>query len=58
MRQKTGAAILYAIVRIFEVSAAFTAKGVQRAIAEQTVKVFRICSLMAGEILTFFIAEK
>ena len=42
----------------FENSATFIAQCIQRAVAEQTVEVLRICACMTRKIFTFLIAEK
>ena len=57
MRELTIRTIFKSLLIIFEISAAFVSKGIKRAIAEQTVKVLRISSSMAGKILTFLMAE-
>ena len=57
VRKKTVGAVLNPFVGIPEIAAAFVLQGIERAITEQTVKVFCIGSLMAGIVLTFLIAE-
>jgi hypothetical protein len=58
MRPQAIAAILDAIFRIDEVSAAFIPQGVQWAIAEQAAEGFRIRALMAGEVFALLMLEK
>ena len=48
MGQQTGAAILYAIFRIGEVSSARLSQGIQGAIAKQAVEILCRCLFMAG----------
>jgi hypothetical protein len=42
----------------FEITAAFTAQKIKRAVAEQAVKIIIVRRFVAGEIFTFTIAEK
>ena len=51
-------AILNAVGQIFKGTAALIPQCIKRTIAEQTIEIFRICALMAGEILTFPILEE
>ena len=53
-----GGAVLDALIRIGEITAAFCAKRIQRAIAEQAIEMLRICAFVAGKILAFFIFDK
>ena len=55
---QAGRAILDAAVGICKIAAAFVAKGVQGAEAEQAVKAFPVSPLMAGEIFTLPVLEK
>ena len=57
MRELTIRTIFKSLLIIFEISAAFVSKGIKRAIAEQTVKVLWISSLMAWKILSFLMTE-
>lgn len=52
------AAILNAFLRIPEIPAAFAAKGIQRAVTEQAVEVFRSARIMAREKLAFLMLKK
>ena len=58
MRKQTARTILISILIIGKRAAAPVAEGVQRAIAEQTIKVIRIVRRMTGEIFTIAVAEK
>ncbi len=40
-----------------EISAAFCAEGIEGAVAEKTVKIFRVCALVTGKKLAFFMTE-
>jgi hypothetical protein len=55
---QAGRAILDTAVGICKITAAFVAKGVQGAEAEQAVEVFPVRSFMAGEIFTSLVLEK
>ena len=54
----TIAAVLDAVLRIGEMTAAFLTQGVQRAVTEETVKGLLVCYLMAREKLTFPVGKK
>ena len=43
---------------VLKISSAPIPQSIQRAIAEQAVKILRIVGFMTGKILTFFVAEK
>ena len=55
--KKTVGTVLNPFVGIPEIATTFVLQGIERAVTEQTVKVFCIGSFMAGIILTFPIAE-
>lgn len=57
MWKHTICAILYPFLCILKIPSAFISQRIQRAITEQTVKIIRICVLMAWKILAFFMAE-
>jgi len=57
MGKQTSAAIFVSIREIDKFSAAAIPQHIQRAIAEQTIKIFWVGTLMTGEIFTFPIAE-
>ena len=48
--KQAAGAILNAVFRVSKIAAAAIAQGIQRTVAEHTVKAFLICALMAGEI--------
>ena len=56
--EQTIRAILDALFVVAEITAAVFAKRIQRAIAEQAIKIFGALRLMAGEILTLAILKK
>ena len=58
VRNHAARAVLDAARRVPEIAAAVTSQRVQRTVAEQTVKVLRICACMTRKIFTFLIAEK
>ena len=58
MWQLTIRAVLNSFVCHFKIPTAFISQCIQWAIAEQTVKVLRICAFMTRKIFTFFVAEK
>jgi hypothetical protein len=51
-------AILDAVIRIKKVASAAVAQGIEGAVAEQTVEVFRVRAGMTGEVFTLLILEK
>ena len=51
-------AVFYSCFCHLKIPAAFIAQCIQRAVAEQTVEVLRICACMTRKIFTFLIAEK
>ena len=51
-------AVFYSCFCHSKIPAAFIAQCIQRAVAEQTVEVLRICACMTRKIFTFLIAEK
>lgn len=57
MGKQTSAAIFVSIREMDKFSAAAIPQHVQRAIAEQAIKIFRVGALMTGEIFAFPIAE-
>ena len=57
MWKHTICAILYPILCISKIPSAFISQRIQWTITEQTVKIIRICILMAWKILAFFMAE-
>lgn len=58
MRHKTVCAVLISVFCVSKISSTVFSQRIKRAIAEKTVKFLRICTLMAGKIFTFFMAEK
>ena len=56
--EQAGGTVLNALRRIGELPAAFAAKGVEGAVAEQTVELFRVGTGMTGEIFTLCVGEK
>ena len=51
-------AVFYSCFCHSKIPATFIAQCIQRAVAEQTVEVLRICACMTRKIFTFLIAEK
>ena len=51
-------AVFYSCFCHSKIPAAFIAQCIQRAVAEQTVEVLRICACMTRKIFTFLITEK
>ena len=58
VRQRAVDAGLHARLRIGEISAALVAEHVERAIAEQAIKIFRFVCFMAREKLAFLMLKK
>ena len=58
VRDQAAAAVLITGCQILKVAAALVAEGVERAVAEKTVEIFRFIRLMAGEILAVRILEE
>ena len=58
MRKKAARAYFGALLGIPEIAAAFISERVQRAVAEQTVEIFRLRCFVAGEILAFQILKE
>ena len=58
MGAQTPGAILNPLLRIRKASPASITQSIQRAIAKQTAKLFRVHSGMARKILTFFVLNK
>lgn len=58
VRQLAVGAVLDSLFRDPEISAAFGAEGIERAIAEKAIKIIRVCTLVTGKVFTFFMAEK
>ena len=58
MWQLTIGAVLNSLLSDFKVPAAFIPQCVQWAIAEQTVKVLRVCSFVTWKIFAVSVAEK
>ena len=58
MRQLTVRAVFNFLLGHSEIPATFISQCIQRTVAEQTVKVLRICACMARKLFTFLIAEK
>ena len=58
MGTKTVGAVFDTVCRIREMTAATVCKTVERTVAEQTAECFRVCPLVAGEILTFPVLKK
>ena len=56
MRNSAFHAALHAVRQVFKIAAALFAKGIQRAVAEETVKILSH-ALVTGEILTFGIGK-
>ena len=57
MRDKTVTAVLDAVIEIAEISAASFPKSIERAVAEKTVEMIRICITVTWIIFTGFVAE-
>lgn len=57
MRKLTVGTVLDSLFCIAEIPAASIPQCVQGAVTEQTVKILRICALMAGKIFAFFMTE-
>jgi len=57
MRNHTSRTVLDSLFSIPEIAAAFISKRIERAIAEQAVKLLFFPHRMAGIIFTFFVAE-
>ena len=58
MGAETVGAVLDAVGQVAETAATLIPQGVQGAIAEQAVKILRVCPGMTGEIFTFPILKK
>ena len=58
MWNQTVAAVLFAGSCILKISSALFAQTIQRAVAEQTIKVFKVNTLMTGIILASCVCEK
>ena len=58
MRYNTVCTIFISTFCVGKISSTVFSQRIKRAIAEKTVKFLRICTLMAGKIFTFFMAEK
>ena len=58
MGERAAGAYLSAIGMIDKIPAAPIAQNIERAVAEQAVKVLRVCPLVAGEILARPVGEK
>ena len=58
MGKKTVGTVFNTLFCIFKISSAPVSESIQRTIAEQTVKIFRVTGFMAGKILAFFMTEK
>ena len=57
MGDQTAGAVLDAIFRITEITAAFVPKGIQRAVAKQAAKILTI-TLVSREVFACFILKK
>lgn len=58
MRSQAGGAVFDALFGVAVIAAAFVAQAVQRAVAEQAAKAFRIGGWVAGKIFTLFILKE
>jgi hypothetical protein len=58
VRNQTAGAILDPIFRVAKITATLIPQGIQRAKAEQTIKILRVRTLMAGKILTLPVLKK
>lgn len=58
VRKLAVGAVLDAFFCNAEISSAFCAEGVERAVAEETIEIVRIGTLVAGEIFAFFVTEE
>ena len=58
MRKKASAAVLEAVVEIFEIAAAFRTQRIQRAITEQAVEILYIVRFVTRKKLTFLVLKK
>ena len=58
MRYQTIGTIFNTVFGIFKTAAALIARKIQRAIAEQTVKILGVVAFVTGEIFTFLVGEK
>ena len=54
MRVKASAAVLISIWQIYKLTPALVTQNIQRAIAEQAIKIVRVSALMAWKVFTFF----
>lgn len=52
------AAVLDAFFGIVKIPSALVAQGVQRTVAEQAVKIFRVICFVTGKVFTVLMAEK
>lgn len=58
MRDQAITAVLLAGLCILKISSAFCAQTIQRAVAEQIIKIFKVSTLMAGIVYTGRICKK
>ena len=56
--EHASAAVLEPVFCVLEISSAFRAQGVKRAVAEEAVELLRFAGIVAGEKFTFFVLEK
>ena len=58
MGAQAARAVLDAVFRIGEIAAAAVAQGVERAVAEDAGKGFRVCAGVTGKVFAILILEK
>lgn len=58
VRNHAAATVLNSVFKVSKITPAFIAQRIQRAVAEQTVKIIFVLYIMAWEVFTFPMAEK